>query len=58
MNYLFKLGGAILAALGIFIASHTRDVAMLEGVTQAVVPGLAMLADMTVAAALTLRGWA
>lgn len=52
-----RLGGATLAAFGIFLASHTRDIAVLEGLSQAIVPGLMLVGDMFVAAVLMMRGW-
>lgn len=52
-----RLLTAALLVLGILLASHTRDVAVIEGLLQAIIPGLMLVGDMTLAAVLMTRGW-
>jgi hypothetical protein len=53
-----KLLAAILLAAGILLADHSRDIAMMDGMLQAVVPGLALVCDMLAAAVVMTWGWA
>lgn len=56
MNALSKVCTAGLMVAGVLLASHTRDVAALEGAIACIAPGLVMVADLTVAAMLIVRG--